>query len=252
MSTRKSTAFVYDDAFVTHDTGPGHPERPERASNTLAHLQAQEWFADLLQLPARNATEEEIAAIHPVAYQQRVRAACLDGQPFLDSMDVAISGESYDVALLGGGDRSTLEELRQSREGIDVGSQYAVVPVPALPFDHRFEIPLEGLGMHPFGVIEGLEVEPLKRFQPGAAAGQPLLETLVGEIVERADRQPLAHAQEGAVGDRRLPDLIEEPSKLLGGRTVDLGCGGVTREGEKAGGEDCREQRDSRTVTMHT
>ena len=103
MSTRKSTAFVYDDAFVTHDTGPGHPERPERASNTLAHLQAQEWFADLLQLPARNATEEEIAAIHPVAYQQRVRAACLDGQPFLDSMDVAISGESYDVALLAAG-----------------------------------------------------------------------------------------------------------------------------------------------------
>ncbi|MBT8446214.1 MAG: histone deacetylase, partial [Gammaproteobacteria bacterium] len=103
MSTPDTTAFVYDEAFVTHDTGPGHPERPERASHTLKYLKAQDWFGELNQLSARNATEEEIAAIHPLSYQQRVRAACDDGLPFLDSMDVAISPESYDVALLAAG-----------------------------------------------------------------------------------------------------------------------------------------------------
>ena len=55
-----ATGFLYDERFLDHDAGAGHPERRERLSSTMAHLQAQAWFEQLRMLTPRVADEDEV------------------------------------------------------------------------------------------------------------------------------------------------------------------------------------------------
>ena len=98
-----ATGFVFDPKFLEHDTGSGHPERPERASAIISHLEQLPWMKDLRRFSPRPADLCWIRSIHSGAYVRRAKAACKSGLPYLDSMDVAISPQSYDVALLGAG-----------------------------------------------------------------------------------------------------------------------------------------------------
>jgi acetoin utilization deacetylase AcuC-like enzyme len=98
-----TTGFSYDTRFLDHDTGPGHPENPQRLTSTRQHLLHQPWFGELTQVPARAALPEQVERIHHLAYIERARATCAAGSPMLDSMDVSISPDSFDVALLAAG-----------------------------------------------------------------------------------------------------------------------------------------------------
>jgi acetoin utilization deacetylase AcuC-like enzyme len=97
------TGFTFDPKFLDHDTGSGHPERPERLSAVMAHLEGLSWNADLRRYAPRPAPTRWIESIHAADYMRRAEKACRDGLPFLDSMDVAISSRSYEVALLAAG-----------------------------------------------------------------------------------------------------------------------------------------------------
>jgi acetoin utilization deacetylase AcuC-like enzyme len=97
------TGFIYDPAFLTHDTGSGHPERPARLQAVMRRLVSQPWYPRLRQLTARPADIPWIETTHSLEYIRRAAAACESGDRFLDSMDVAISRESSDVALLAAG-----------------------------------------------------------------------------------------------------------------------------------------------------
>ena len=97
------TGFLSDARFMDHDTGPGHPECRERIAVTTSYLEQQNWFPRLQQLQARYAAIEQILAIHDRKYIQRAEEVCRSGNSFLDSMDVSVSLESYDIALLAAG-----------------------------------------------------------------------------------------------------------------------------------------------------
>jgi acetoin utilization deacetylase AcuC-like enzyme len=98
-----TTGFSYDARFLDHDTGPGHPENPQRLTATLQHLRNQPWFGELAQVPARAALLEQVESVHHSAYIARARTTCAAGSPMLDSMDVSVSPDSFDVALLAAG-----------------------------------------------------------------------------------------------------------------------------------------------------
>jgi acetoin utilization deacetylase AcuC-like enzyme len=98
-----TTGITYDPRFLDHDTGPGHPESPQRLIAALHHIQRQSWYAQLLQVPARAAALEQIERIHRPEYIERAKATCVAGAPMLDSMDVSVSRDSFDVALLAAG-----------------------------------------------------------------------------------------------------------------------------------------------------
>jgi acetoin utilization deacetylase AcuC-like enzyme len=98
-----NTGFVYDPAFLKHDTGEGHPERHDRLLVTMAHLQTQSWFSQLHQLSTATIERKLLETSHTNSYIQRAEDACKSNQTFLDSMDVAISKDSYEVALLAAG-----------------------------------------------------------------------------------------------------------------------------------------------------
>lgn len=94
------TGFCHDSRFTRHDTGIGHPERPERMTAALRHLDHMKWRTSLTDVTARLSSVDWIKTVHNPAYIARAEAACKLGQSHLDSMDVAISSESYKVARL--------------------------------------------------------------------------------------------------------------------------------------------------------
>ncbi len=97
------TGFAFDAKFTEHDTGAGHPEKPERVTAVMTHLETLPWTDQLRRLAPRPADPQWIEMVHSYTYMRRAAAACADGLPYLDSMDVAISRRSYDVALLAAG-----------------------------------------------------------------------------------------------------------------------------------------------------
>lgn len=94
-----TTALVYDEFFLNHRTGAGHPERRERLTASLDYLKRQSWFERVLRLPSRTSEPEWVQTIHEAEYLRRAEAACRSGAPYLDVPDVRISAKSYEVAL---------------------------------------------------------------------------------------------------------------------------------------------------------
>lgn len=92
-------AFFTDDLFLKHDTGPGHPESPDRLTSVQDLLYKQSYFNQLEMLFVRPATVEEIALNHDKKYIQHVEIFCKDGGRSLDA-DTIVSGSSYQAAAL--------------------------------------------------------------------------------------------------------------------------------------------------------
>ena len=98
-----TTAFLYDDRFLQHDAGIGHPERKERLERTIRHLREQPWFAGLTEVAPCPAEREWLQTTHADNLISRAEAACRQQAPFLDVADVGICADSFDIALLAAG-----------------------------------------------------------------------------------------------------------------------------------------------------
>ncbi|MGI9304554.1 MAG: histone deacetylase family protein [Gammaproteobacteria bacterium] len=98
-----TTGFVYDSAFLEHDTGQGHPETSARLVSAMQFLEQQPWFGDMPRFAPAAADRKWIQQVHSDGYIARAQAACRAGHSHLDVLDVAISPESFDTALLAAG-----------------------------------------------------------------------------------------------------------------------------------------------------
>jgi acetoin utilization deacetylase AcuC-like enzyme len=93
------TALIADPVCRLHDTGPRHPERPERFDAALGALDGLE----LLRLPARVAIEDELRLCHGRKYLQSVQYDVHSGHRQLSTGDTAISSMSLEAAGLAAG-----------------------------------------------------------------------------------------------------------------------------------------------------
>jgi len=91
------TAVVADARMLAHDPGRGHPERPDRLGALLAHLGETVETRGLARLGAREASEEEIALVHPAAHIEHVAATAGRARVVFDP-DTATSPGSYEAA----------------------------------------------------------------------------------------------------------------------------------------------------------
>ena len=97
-----STLLITHPSFLKHDTGPGHPERPDRM-RAIDKILAHDHFKNLIRLeaPLRADVEEQIALAHPRDYIQSIKqqqpAEGEDGVR-LDP-DTVLSPGSWDAAL---------------------------------------------------------------------------------------------------------------------------------------------------------
>jgi acetoin utilization deacetylase AcuC-like enzyme len=115
-SKRKSmtTALIYDPIFLEHLTPHKHPERPQRLEMAMKVLEALDWLKrdNLIQIPPRAATEDELALVHERSYIRQVKAAADDvareagregSKTRFFSTDTYISGQSYAAAIKAAG-----------------------------------------------------------------------------------------------------------------------------------------------------
>jgi acetoin utilization deacetylase AcuC-like enzyme len=116
------TAFVSSPAYVHHDNGPFHPERPDRlraihrAIRAAGLVDSPDPFTDfeidlgpirpagakLLEIAPLPATVEQLTAVHPIEHVNAIRRTAQAGGGQIDA-DTRVSAQSYDLALLSAG-----------------------------------------------------------------------------------------------------------------------------------------------------
>lgn len=97
------TAYLFDPIYMDHDTGWGHPERPERLAAIDQKLREKEYYKDLVKVDPVEADIAIIEKIHSPDYIKRVKKEIESGIHYLDSMDTAVCSKSYQIALLAAG-----------------------------------------------------------------------------------------------------------------------------------------------------
>jgi acetoin utilization deacetylase AcuC-like enzyme len=108
--------FVTHPAYLDHETGVGHPERPQRLKAVEAGV-AQVPGLDgddggLLRCAPRAATRAEVERVHTPAYVDALERFCRSGGGHLDA-DTAAGPASWDAALLAAGaGLAAADELR--------------------------------------------------------------------------------------------------------------------------------------------
>ncbi len=94
--------ILYSDRFTLHDTGFGHPERPERINACVKGLQSSKYADQFKWLEPRRAKVDELRLVHSHAHILNVRNTAERGGFSLDP-DTTVSPESYDIALQSAG-----------------------------------------------------------------------------------------------------------------------------------------------------
>ena len=118
---------------MSHHTGAGHPECAERLSVTMEHLSALPLYDELKHYEPLPVEQKLIEANHSAAYLTRARQTCAGGSGFLDSLDVTVSEESYDIALKAAGATIALAEGVINEE---VSNGFALVRPPGHHAEH--------------------------------------------------------------------------------------------------------------------
>lgn len=90
--------FFSHPAFLQHDTGPGHPERPERLRAILAHLAQTDLWPQLRVIEPEPVSRAILELVHPPSYVRAIEQACRQGPTALDADTIASPG-SWEAAL---------------------------------------------------------------------------------------------------------------------------------------------------------
>ncbi len=97
-----STLLITHPCFVGHDTGPGHPERPDRM-RAIDKVLGHELFNDLkrIEAPLRADIEAQIVLAHPQDYLDMIKdARPAEGmEPVRLDPDTVLSAGSWEAAL---------------------------------------------------------------------------------------------------------------------------------------------------------
>src|ERR1044072_3229140 len=98
-----TTAIVHHPVFEKHDTGPGHPETPERYATVMAALRGDsELWSEVIEIEADEARRSEIQSCHSPQHYKHVERVVNEGTGFLDG-DTTVSVYSLEAALRGAG-----------------------------------------------------------------------------------------------------------------------------------------------------
>ena len=112
----RRTGLLYDERFMLHKTGPGHPEAPERLTVILRGLEEADLLPKLIPIPATAAEMKWVETVHSPKYIHRFEEACLLDLGELDSADNQICPQTYETALLAvGGILNAVDMLMEGK-----------------------------------------------------------------------------------------------------------------------------------------
>ncbi len=93
------TGLVYGDVYLQHNTGPGHPDRPERLTAMVDRLKQKGLLEQMLAIKPAPAAIEWVTTIHSQQYVERLKKGCEEGVPFMDTRDSPVCKATFEVAL---------------------------------------------------------------------------------------------------------------------------------------------------------
>ena len=121
------TGLVADEISRDHDTGPRHPERPERFDAVMNALESEGLIQVLTKIPPRLATDEELSLCHTRGYVSMARRDITAGMSHLSTGDTTIGPGSLKVALNAAG--SVLQAVDAVMAG-EVDNAFCVLRPP--------------------------------------------------------------------------------------------------------------------------
>jgi acetoin utilization deacetylase AcuC-like enzyme len=106
--------FVTHPAYLDHETGVGHPERPQRLRAVEAGVAGVPGLdGELVRFAPRPATKHEVERVHAPAYVEALERFCRSGGGHLDA-DTSAVPASWEAALLAAGAGvAAADELRR-------------------------------------------------------------------------------------------------------------------------------------------
>lgn len=99
---------------IDHDTGPGHPERPERVGAVVAGIESS--GLDLIRIESPAVERADLVRVHNPDYIDFIEAYCRVGGGNLDT-DTVVSPETWDAALRSAGAVVMLVDELETRSG---------------------------------------------------------------------------------------------------------------------------------------
>lgn len=121
------TGLLADEISRGHDTGPRHPERPERFDAVVNALESAGLIENLTKIPPRLATDDELALCHTRGYIALARGDITSGASHLSTGDTTIGPGSLKVALNAAG--SVLQAVDAVMAG-EVANAFCVLRPP--------------------------------------------------------------------------------------------------------------------------
>ena len=112
----RRTGFLYDQRYLLHETGPYHPEVPERLQVIYKGIEQAALMPHLTQIHASRADMAWVEAVHDPGYVRRFEEVCLNGHSYLDHQDNQMCPETYETALLAVGGIIETARLMMSGE----------------------------------------------------------------------------------------------------------------------------------------
>ena len=98
---QQKTGFAYHPDYLNHDTGPHHPERPDRLRASLSVLQESDVWAQLHPIEPTPASTTQLLYVHEPNYPEHIKQHCEAEVPL--TYDTSVVKASYDIALLSTG-----------------------------------------------------------------------------------------------------------------------------------------------------
>ncbi len=100
-------AYITHPIYLEHDTGPGHPERPDRLRAIEKKIDATALRQKIEKISPEAAPENAILNVHDSEYFSRVKQPIANGQRILDAGDTIAGPRSFDAALYAAGAATT-------------------------------------------------------------------------------------------------------------------------------------------------
>ena len=97
------TLVFHDPDCALHDTGPGHPETPERVAAVVRALESVARDGSIAMVRSGAATIDDLALVHDRSYIDLVRSDIAAGLPELSTGDTPLSDGSWTAALAAAG-----------------------------------------------------------------------------------------------------------------------------------------------------
>jgi acetoin utilization deacetylase AcuC-like enzyme len=97
------TAFLTASAYLEHDSGPGHPECPQRVSHAVQYLEAEGILGDTLNISPLAAPLEALEKVHTPEHIERIESLSQRGSLVAETPDTVVSPATYAAARLASG-----------------------------------------------------------------------------------------------------------------------------------------------------